>query len=245
VDQTAAIPDFAEIEAYRLRLRAAGFPPVPVNGKAVLLKGWQRLGGATEHEIRRWSRARPHETNTGILTRLTPPFDIDILDPEAVDAIVRLLRDPLEDPGLFPVRYGRPPRCAILTRTDEPFEKYTINLTAPDGSEGQKLELLGDGQQLVVAGIHPDTGRAYSWHGDSRPGDFRREDLTLIRFQQGRDLFEAAAELLIRDYGYRRADDAKPKTRARANGANSSHGPVDWTIDFNDHASLVAGAMKS
>ena len=74
--------DPARIEAYRLLLRASGFVPVPVIGKRPVMDGWQRLGGATEHEVRRWTRTRSAETNTGILTRLNPAVDLDIHDEE-------------------------------------------------------------------------------------------------------------------------------------------------------------------
>ena len=84
--------DPTAIEAFRLKLHAAGFAPLPLNGKKPFLVGWQRLGDATDHEIRRWTRTRPAETNTGILTRTSPAFDVDILDPEAAAAVERLAR---------------------------------------------------------------------------------------------------------------------------------------------------------
>ena len=37
---------------------------------------------------------------------------------------------------------------AIPFRTEEPFNKIVINLIAVDGSEGQKIEFLADGEQV-------------------------------------------------------------------------------------------------
>ena len=54
------------------------------------------------------------------------------------------------------VRFGRAPKRAILLRTDEPFKKIMRAFTAPDGSE-QQIEIMANGQQVVVFGTHPDT----------------------------------------------------------------------------------------
>jgi hypothetical protein len=51
------------------------------------------------------------------------------------------------------------------------------NVVAPDGSE-QKIKLLGDGQQVVVFGVHPNIGKPYSWHGG--PGAVGWEDLPCV-----------------------------------------------------------------
>ena len=50
-----------------------------------------------------------------------------------------------------------------------PFTKILANVTAPNGGAAEKIEFLGDGQQIVVAGIHPDTKAPYRWHG-GEPG---------------------------------------------------------------------------
>lgn len=234
-------PDPTAIEGFRLKLRAAGFPPVPVNGKKALIDGWQRLGDATEHEIKRWTRARPAETNTGILTRLTPAFDIDILDPEAAEAVEKLARERFEEFGCFLVRFGQAPKRAVLFRTDAPFNKIgPINLIAPSG-EAEKLEFLASGQQIVISGVHPDTHRPYSVHGGV-PGDVKREDLPAIDEKEALALIEAAVALLVDRFGYRRATPAKPKPK-KANGVGED-APADWTCDFSDHDALAGLAMR-
>lgn len=235
-------PDPTAIEALRLKLRAAEFPPVPLNGKIPPGKGWQRLGDATDHEIRRWRRTSPACTNTGVLTRRSPAFDIDILDPEAAQAVEDLVRQRFGD-GRIMLRFGRAPKRAILFKTDEPFEKIEVKLIAPDGSTGQKLEVLADGQQLVVDGIHPDTGQPYDWRGGV-PGDVKRGDLPAIDERTARALVEAAAALLVDRYGYRRVSQPKTKANKAANGAGQGDLMADWTIDFSDHDALAALAMK-
>ena len=58
------------------------------------------------------------------------------------------------------LRIGLPPKRAIPLRTNAPFKKIVVALIAPNSKPGdkpQKIEVLGDGQQIAVAGIHPDT----------------------------------------------------------------------------------------
>ena len=71
------------------------------------------------------------------------------------------MREHYEERGYVLMRIGRPPKRAFLFRTDEPFNKIAINFVARNGGAAEKLEFLGDGQQVVVAGIHPDTSKPY------------------------------------------------------------------------------------
>jgi hypothetical protein len=170
----------------RLRLRAAGFAPLPLNGKSPdEVTGWQRLGDATEHEIIRWETTRSALSNTGILTRRTPAFDIDILDEECADAIEKMLRSNFEDDNRFLVRFGRRPKRLVLFRTDDPFDKILVKLVAPDGSPGQRIEVLCDGQQVVVNGEHPETKRPYAWLG-GEPGEIQRAELSPLDVAKAR-----------------------------------------------------------
>jgi hypothetical protein len=160
----------------RRRLLAGGYSPLPLIGKQPVLKDWQKHDGVSDLEIDFWSKHYPAATNTGILTRLVPALDIDVLDPEAAAAVEALAKERFEEIGFVPVRFGRFPKRAILFRTDTTFSKITASLIAPDGSPGQRLEFLCDGQQLVIDGVHPDTCQPYGWHGGV-PGEINREDL--------------------------------------------------------------------
>ena len=64
----------------RKRLLAAGYLPLPVNGKEPPIKGWQDIA-ATNKIIGTWETKYADATNTGILTRTTPAIDIDITHP--------------------------------------------------------------------------------------------------------------------------------------------------------------------
>jgi Family of unknown function (DUF5906)/Bifunctional DNA primase/polymerase, N-terminal len=219
------------VVALRRALVAAGYTPLPLHGKAPPvfgkngakkgLGGWQNLEGVTPEQIDGWGRDWPDAVNTGVLTKHTPALDIDILNEDAARACEELVCAQFEERGAVPVRIGKPPKRACLFRTEQPFAKILIIVTAPNGS-AEKLEFLGNGQQLVVAGIHPETKQPYRWHG-GEPGQVRREDLPEISADEARSLIEDLAELLVRDFGYTRAMKRKRVKDARA-GSDSS----DW-----------------
>ena len=111
---------------------------------------------------------RPAETNTGLLTRNNPAFDVDILsNADAAQAVADLIDEWLRARGRIMVRFGRKPKRAIVCRTDAPFKKIRFELESSDPETGEikhdAIEVLGDGQQLACFGEHPDTKQPYEW----------------------------------------------------------------------------------
>src|SRR5262249_16774681 len=153
-----------DITALRLQVRKNGFNPIPVEDKGPRMKGWPKKLDVTEEEIRRWAKTYPRAQNTGVIAKFTPGLDIDITIEAAAQAAEDRAREFLEEHGDIYVRFGNPPKRLVLLRTDEPFKKLYRAFKAPDSSE-QKLEMLCDGQQYVVAGTHPKTGRSYALSG--------------------------------------------------------------------------------
>ena len=214
----------------RNALHLAGYSPIPVNGKKPAPSAWQQKLQTNSDEIALWDRTFPDALNTGILTRITPTLDIDLLNPEAAAAVEDLARERFEEGGHILVRIGKAPKRAILFRTDAPFKKIVCNLVPPSGSEqnSEKLELLADGQQVVVFGIHKDTGKHYSWHG-GEPGKVKWEDLPFLSADDAVTLIRDAEQLLITEYGYRPVaprlkEDAKANGQAPPGGGGSQ----DW-----------------
>ena len=189
-----------DITALRLHLRKAGFHPLPLEGKAPRMPGWQQKFNPTKDEIRLWAKTWHLAQSTGVLAKFTPAVDIDITAEDAAEAVEALAREFLAEHGDVYVRIGKAPKRLIPLRTDEPFTKMSRVFIAPNGT-GQKIEILGDGQQYVVDGIHPETGRPYSWHG----GDLqtiKREDLPYVRRGDIELFLDAAARLLVKEFGY-------------------------------------------
>jgi hypothetical protein len=218
----------SETTALRLQLRHAGYFPIPIEGKAPAMKGWQNKHDTTEEEIVLWEKSWHFATNTGILTKFVPTLDVDITDEEAACAVEDLVRRLYEKKGYLLVRTGRAPKRAIPFRTDQPFNKLAVNVTK-NGS-GEKIELLCDGQQLVVAGIHPDTKDPYRWHGGELQKT-QRKDLPSLTEAEARKLVEDAVDLLVREHGYTRGAE---RPRAKKNGKANNHtdpstsGADDW-----------------
>jgi hypothetical protein len=148
-----------------------------------------------------WAKVYRTARNTGILTRLAPAIDIDITDEAAAEAVEMLARERFEERGYILVHIGKAPKRAVLLRTDMPFPKITRNLTAPNGGE-HKIELLCDGQQLIVFGEHPETKRPYVWHG-GEPGTIPPEELPYVTRDDALKFADDAVALLVREHGYR------------------------------------------
>jgi hypothetical protein len=240
----------------RLQLLGAGFEPIPVNGKAAVMNGWQH-GGVSPEQIRVWEQPRPKgygdARNTGILTRLTPTLDLDILTPEAAAAAEQLVRDRFgEDGAVILVRFGRAPKRAIPFRTAKPFPAIKAHLLAAhegDGTRpGQHIELLGDGQQIVVDGIHPDTKQRYGWQGGLCVGDIQHDELPEISAVEAKALVEDLADLVTKEHGYRLINSVgQPINKIDPDrDAGGTSEPLEWPAfgDLIDHDHLTSFAMK-
>ena len=191
-----------DITDQRMKMRARGYSPLPLNGKAPQITSWPTLGDATDHQIEAWERVRPAETNTGLLTRNNPAFDIDILsNADAAQAVADLIVEELRDRGRIMVRFGMRPKRAIVCRTDEPFKKFKVefdsSFTDPKTGENKHdaIEVLGDGQQLACFGEHPDTGERYEWV-DGSPAYVPASDLPLITEADARAIVDRAVAML-------------------------------------------------
>jgi Virulence-associated protein E/Primase C terminal 2 (PriCT-2)/Bifunctional DNA primase/polymerase, N-terminal len=217
----------------RLHLRKVGFHPIPVEGKAPHIEGWQNKFDSTADEIRLWTKSWHLAHNTGILAKFAPALDIDIMIEPAAEAVEMLAREFLEEHGDIHVRIGKPPKRLIPLRTDEPFVKLFCVFDDPSGKE-HKIEFLGDGQQYVVDGIHPDTHKPYGWHGGELE-TIRREDLPYVRREDAKRLLDAATKLLVENFGF----VLKNTNVSTANGSN----PPDPGKDPQADPDLVAAAL--
>ena len=225
----------------RLQLWRTGYSPLPLSGKKPQFKDWQTKTEVTEHEIKNWSVSHPAWTNTGALTRRMPTLDIDLLVEPAAIAVEALAREYFEEHGFFLVRIGQPPKRAVILRTDKPFPKIVRNLTAPSGTK-DKIEILAEGQQVVVAGIHPDTNREYVWHGGN-PWTIAWSDLPYVDEATAIAFADAAEALLVKEHGY--------KVTTKGNGADDTGDGADWneligniTRGESLHDSITALAAK-
>jgi hypothetical protein len=220
----------------RLAMWRNGYAPLPVQGKNpdVNGKGWQLKRQQTnEQEIRLWDRMYPYVINTGCLTRLVPTLDVDILDKSACRAVYGYVKERFEGRGYTLCRIGKAPKFAVPFQTDVPFRKITKKIIPPDGKPAQ-LEFLGEGNQFVCFGRHPDTGTDYRWWpADANPTTVLREELPHIDEAGARALVAELAELLVREHGFARPEEAvqKPVYKSPSDGAPRSPLAVRASVD--------------
>lgn len=213
-----------DILALRLKLLENGFDPVIVNGKAPVMTAWQKLITPTPNNLHAWTYKYAAATNTGSLAINTPGLDIDIRHQEAAEAIETLAHERFGARGNIFVRFGLAPKRLIPLRTDAPFKKIAVEFTAPLGPDGKppKLEILGDGQQYVVHGIHPDTGYPYRWingAGDMDVRDIKRNSLPLVTREDCEAFVVDAIKLLVEQFGF--VEKKKTKTGEGAGGGRA------------------------
>lgn len=104
-----------------------------------------------------WARAGAGvgvKTGRGVIA-----VDVDVTNARIADATVALAERML---GPAPIRYGRAPKALLVYRTDEeiPYDKVTFSTETEDHA---LVEVLTEGRQFVAHGVHPKTGKPYSW----------------------------------------------------------------------------------
>jgi hypothetical protein len=224
----------ATVLEIRQALIDRGYVPIPVIGKVPPFNSWQKVANVSRTMLESWGRNFPRATNTGILTRFTPTLDADILNELAAVAIEELVHERFEKRGYVLPRIGKPPKRAIVFRTVDPFPVIKVNLIAANGGTGEKIEFLCDGQQVVAAGIHPDTGKPYAWPLGNLT-DIARDDLPDINEAEAKQLVADIVDLLCREFGYARAAGRPAR---KGNGTPEDHA-ADWQSLVNN---ILAGA---
>ena len=144
--------------------------PLPAGEKGPKEVGWQ-------HKV--WSRGQlkafaKDGYDLGLRTREFPTLDIDADDPVVVAAVLDALEKlGLRDGAIMRQREGTD-RCAVIW-AGGPAPKVKRRFLL----DGQPfaLELLGDGQQVKVAGTHPDDGSVFSVEGLRPRAELTRLDL--------------------------------------------------------------------
>ena len=218
-----------DVAALRLQMLENGYVPLPAHGKAVFLEGWTEAN-PTPEEIARWSAEHADWSNTGMLTGNVTVFDIDIADPGAAEVAEGMVRERFDGYGEVLVRIGLSPKRAIPLRCEQPFPKIVIRLKAPNNTL-HKIEILGVGQQAIVAGIHPETKKPYMWHNGRSPAIVPRSALPEADADEAWTLAKRIAAKLCMDYGYEDVTDARPVDAS--GGDYSPVGPTDGPLDVD------------
>jgi len=147
------------------------------NGKAVGIAKWTEHH-ASAQEVERWSR----NPDIGIClqTRSVRALDVDVGDPEEASDILAVLLGALEQALPERIR-SNAAKFLCLFRLPGDMPKRVIK------TQHGMIELLGTGQQCIVAGTHP-SGVRYEWVG-GLPDEI--PELSLADFE---DLWAALVE---------------------------------------------------
>lgn len=127
-------------------------------------------------------------------------LDVDTIDDAAARTLWGLAQEIL---GPSHVRFGRRPKSLMLYEAPPETTYRQMRFATPtepwlDDNKargGARVEVLAEGRQFVAHGIHPGTGRAYTWPNGIPP----RDHLTKITLEQLDTFMQRAAEALQGD----------------------------------------------
>jgi hypothetical protein len=129
--------------------------------------------------------------SVGLRAAECPGLDIDVLD-EGLAALIEATAKRVLGPA--PRRIGLAPKRLLAYRTTEPFGRIRLWFKTPDSGRVHLVELLGDGQQYLVGGVHPGTRRPYDW--DLDPSVIGADGLSEIDHARAEAFFVELAALL-------------------------------------------------
>lgn len=176
---------------YALRLIANGYRIIPVRAgeKRPGIKDWQE-SHATPGMVRSWAKNGFANGNIGIITANNPAIDLDIYDAAMAEKMEAWC---LSEFGDTPVRIGRAPKRLLMYCTDAPFTKMFSTFADARGTK-HKIEVLGEGQQFVAYGIHPDTKQPFRWMSLDEPIDTPADMVQTLTQDQARAMLAQYAK---------------------------------------------------
>ena len=199
-----------EIVAVRQRLLERQFQPIAVynwdypsipkkdRGKRPSEPNWQNtIGMPVYHD---------YAENTGVLTGVVYPLDIDIEDPTIVAEIVAMA-ETLFGRTSIRCRSNSPRRLLPYRFKGDEARKFVVKLSCG------KCEFLGRGQQFVGFGKHP-SGADYEWQGQSLD-EIAIDELPVV------DAAAIRAFVAWAEERWPVAEKAKPNGSGRKNGGKA------------------------
>jgi hypothetical protein len=218
------------------RLLDNGYSPIPIVGgtKRPGFKQWD------QYSRKRMTRPRFRRLvaaglggSVGICGGRVVAVDIDVLD-EALNARLVQLAEAMF--GATPLhRVGRAPKRLLLYRAEGTIRSRSVAL-----ADGHGVDILGSSRVFVAYGLHPDTGRPYSWVLDD-PRDIRVDELPAVSAAKI-DLFLAAVKAIAPP----RREGGRKETGVEAGGGSEGEAhrdEHDLVVDGR-HAHLLSIALR-
>lgn len=222
--------------------------PIPPGTKGPRTEGWQENYASTVESYEDMAKVNPR-CGVGIITKHTPAIDIDCLD-ERITAHMRLYCH--TNIGPAPERVGKAPKTLLLYVADKPFRKVmSARYYDPAHPErdpkkkGQRLEVLGEGQQFVAYHIHPDTGLPYDWPSDwENPLDVSVFDLTVITQADAEDACREF-ERLCEEAGWEKLGEGSTSRDDGEHDPADALGDLDPPEETDDEVARVKSALDA
>jgi len=193
-DLLPIIPPDAQLSA-QSKVKRGGKTPglMKPDGTWTGFPGWSKHA-TTAADLSTWA-AWPG-VGVGMNCRRVRGVDIDVTDPTLAEAIeaaaLRIL-------GPAPRRVGAPPKRLLVYRCETAGGKRSLVLTHRATGKEHLVEILAVGEQFIVRGTHPGTGRPYSWsRGDLETVGF--DGLTEITPEMIEQFMTEVAELAGAEY---------------------------------------------
>jgi putative DNA primase/helicase len=215
------------VTARRIAYLKLGYEPIPVMSgrKRPAIKGWQEVRitiPPDEDVITPWADIYPGALSTGIRTRFTPAFDIDIRDADIADQVQQALLK-LLPPGTVLTRVGLAPKRLIPCRCTKPFDKISAHFKSPDNVV-HGVDVLASGQQFVAEGFHEITQQPYRWDDNVDLFSVAHEYLPLVDKALA-ERFVAEASAIMARAGWAQVDaQGRPKKNKTNSGAKKPNG---------------------
>ena len=141
-----------------LSLFDAGYPVLPAHGKKILIDDWAAMQ-IDRPTVEYWVSNGQASANTGIRCGEVTMADIDITDKDVARVVAASVEEHF---GATIERRGMAPKRGLIYSMDGQWGKVQVKLTDPTGKV-HKVEWLAKGQQFIAYGIHPDTGKPYTY----------------------------------------------------------------------------------
>lgn len=189
-----------------------------VDGTWYSPKGWNADHPVSSADVAAWES---WGANLGLVNRgQFFILDIDAYDEKRAAAIEATAKHVFGD---APRRVGQWPKRALLYRAAEPIEG--IVMPYKEGEQTNRVETTAIGGQIVIEGIHPKSGNAYTWDKEIP----RFEDLTVVTRDKVEEFF-------------RRMENNLPEARRQTQSLDTGPGKDPESLKATD-ISLVIDAL--
>lgn len=255
---------------YGLSLVRNGYAiiPIPKGTKGPRFEGWQDVRVTSEAEFeafvsgkRKLIKQDGHKGDyvmvpnvkdgdgIGILTKYNPAIDIDCYDEEIVQGVIDYCTKLI---GEAPVRVGKAPKKLLMYVADTPFSKITSDrYYDPENPEvdpkrsGQRVEILGNGQQFVAYHTHPDTGKPYVWTEEwMNPLELAALDLPVLTMDQAK-LVCTEFERLCRVAGWEKVGDGSASMAPEGEESDDPMAEIPPPSETPEEVERVKSALEA